>query len=236
MKIHQIPHVIFKATSQFFFKLCISLQCHGRSLFCTFLVETLYDLGKRSPSKGKNSNFWLLREISPNLYFDRLLLLKVNKYWAKIVQRSYVSWHWRMMQNLKRNGLSVSTLTWGIRRILTQALESLNNLHFNGLFLTKVYNAWAKYRRVMFNSTEDWCKIWRKTDWCFHMSNLANFRKLKKSNFILEITMAELNKKRKENSKQADQPDVVWKRYFGKHYLIAQLTNLSTHALQSQCS
>ena len=41
------------------------------------------------------------------------------------------------------------------------------------------------------------------------MSNLANFRKLKKSNFILEITMAELNKKRKENSKQADQPDVV---------------------------
>ena len=24
-----------------------------------------------------------------------------------------------------------------------------------------------KYRRVMFDDTEDWCKIWRKTDLCF---------------------------------------------------------------------
>ena len=24
-----------------------------------------------------------------------------------------------------------------------------------------------KYRRVMFNSTENWCKIWIKTDFCF---------------------------------------------------------------------
>ena len=24
-----------------------------------------------------------------------------------------------------------------------------------------------KYRRVMFDDTEEWCKIWRKTDLCF---------------------------------------------------------------------
>ena len=32
VKPHQIPHgnVIFETTSQFFFKLCITLQCHGR--------------------------------------------------------------------------------------------------------------------------------------------------------------------------------------------------------------
>ena len=30
VKIHQIPYVIFKTTSQFFFKLCITLQCHER--------------------------------------------------------------------------------------------------------------------------------------------------------------------------------------------------------------
>ena len=30
VRIHQIPHVIFETTSQFFFKLCITLQCHGR--------------------------------------------------------------------------------------------------------------------------------------------------------------------------------------------------------------
>ena len=38
---------------------------------------------------------------------------------------------------------------------------------FNGLPLTKVCNVWAEYREVMFDGTEDWCKIWRKTDLCF---------------------------------------------------------------------
>ena len=28
IKIHQIPQVIFGTKSQFFFKLCITLQCH----------------------------------------------------------------------------------------------------------------------------------------------------------------------------------------------------------------
>ena len=40
--------------------------------------------------------------------------------------------------------LVVSKLTWEIWRILTQALKSLKNLHFNGLLLTKVFNVWAK--------------------------------------------------------------------------------------------
>ena len=37
--------------------------------------------------------------------------------------------------------------------------------------------------------------------------NLANFRRLKNSDFILESKMAELNQN--QNSKQPDQPDVV---------------------------
>ena len=57
VKIHQIPHVIFETTTQFFFKRSITLQCHERYLFCTFLTETLYDLVKRSPSKCKISDF-----------------------------------------------------------------------------------------------------------------------------------------------------------------------------------
>ena len=37
---------------------------------------------------------------------------------------------------------------------MTWALESLENLHFNGLVLTKVYNVWAKkYRGVIFHDT-----------------------------------------------------------------------------------
>ena len=46
VKLHQITHVIFETTSQFFFKLCIILQCHERELFCNFLAKTLCNLDK----------------------------------------------------------------------------------------------------------------------------------------------------------------------------------------------
>ena len=59
VKIHQIPYVVFETTSQFFFKLFITLQ-YQEKLFCTFLAETVNDLDKRSPSKGKISDFPLL--------------------------------------------------------------------------------------------------------------------------------------------------------------------------------
>ena len=90
MKIHQILHVKLESetTSQFFFKLRITLQCHERQLFCTFLVETLYDLCKRSPAKSKVSDCSC--EISSSLYFDRLLLLKLYKISAEIAQRSCI--------------------------------------------------------------------------------------------------------------------------------------------------
>ena len=61
-------------------------------------------------------------------------------------------------------------------RILTRALGNLKKLHFKenlkklpfkGLLLTKVCNVWAKkYRGVMLDGTEDWCRIWRKLDLC----------------------------------------------------------------------
>ena len=42
----------------------------------------------------------------------------------------------------------------------------------------------------MFDGTEDWCNIWRKTDLCF----LKMFvYRLKNSSFILESKVAELN-------------------------------------------
>ena len=73
-----------------------------------------------------------------------------------------LSWQWRMMQNLKRNWLVVSKLTWRIWQILIRALKSLKNLHFNELLF------WAKkYRGVMFHDSEEWCEIWRKTDLWF---------------------------------------------------------------------
>ena len=51
--------VMFGTTSQFLFKLFITLQCHEK-VFCTFFAETVHDLDKRSPSKCKISDFQLL--------------------------------------------------------------------------------------------------------------------------------------------------------------------------------
>ena len=78
-----------------------------------------------------------------NWNFDKILLSKVENVWALNLQWSYVSWQWRMIQKLKRNWLVVLKLTWGTSQILTRALESLKNLCFNWLLVTKVYNVWA---------------------------------------------------------------------------------------------
>ena len=88
---------------------------------------------------------------SKNWDFDGVLLYKVENIWAENLQGSFVSWQWRMMQNLTRNWLVTSKLTWGVLQILTQALKNLKKLDFNRLLLTKVYNAWVK------KSTEDLC-------------------------------------------------------------------------------
>ena len=144
----------------------------------TFLAETLYHLDKRSPSKCKISDFWLhSHEISPYLYFDRHLLLKVYTFSAKKVQRSYVSWHWRMKQKLKKNWFFVSKMT-RIWWILTKALEYLKHLHFDWFLLCKVYSGWPKkvqrnyltwHWGVMQNLKKNWIVVWK-------MRNLANFQ------------------------------------------------------------
>ena len=111
----------------------------------------LYDFYKRSPSKCKVSDFRLLR--------CRLLLLKIYKISAEKVQRSYVSWYWRVMQNLKKNQFVVSKMT-RIWWTLIQALNSLKNLQFDWLLSCKVYNVWPKkYLWVIFHDTEESCKI-----------------------------------------------------------------------------
>ena len=78
--------------------------------------------------------------------------------------------HW-LMQNLKKNYCLVWKMTWEIWQIFTRALESLKNLHFNGLLLKKVCNAWAKkvqknyaswHWKVM-QSLKNWLAIWKMT-------------------------------------------------------------------------
>ena len=77
------------------------------------------------------------------LHFDGFLLSKSYKVSVKKVHKSYLSWHWRLMQSLKKNWLVVSNMTWGIWWIFTQPLKSLK-IPFDGLFFSKVFNVWAK--------------------------------------------------------------------------------------------
>ena len=94
-------------------------------------------------------------EISPNLYFDRLLLLKVYNI---------------VMQNFKKNGFVVKmTRIW---RILIRALKSLQNVHFDWSLSCKVYNVWPKkvqrsylswHWRVMQNLNKNWFEVWKMT-------------------------------------------------------------------------
>ena len=99
---------------------------------------------------------------------------KYIQFQLKKVQRSYVSWYWRLMQNLKKNQFVISKLT----RTWWTLIWALKNLHFDWSYLCKVYNLWPKkYRRVIFHDTEESCKIWRNLACGFKndMKILANF-------------------------------------------------------------
>ena len=59
-----------------------------------------------------------------NLHLYQIILSKAYKDLEEKIQKSYVLWHWKVMQSLKKNWLVVSNTTWGIWWILTQPLES----------------------------------------------------------------------------------------------------------------
>ena len=125
---------------------------------------------------------WALGSLK-NFHFNNLLLSKAYIVWAKKVQRSYLSWHWRVIQKLKKSWL-VLKLTWWTSEILTQTVESLKNLYFNWLLVTKyILFELQKYRWVIFHDTEEICKFWRKTDLRLE-KRLGKFGKLSPEHFV----------------------------------------------------
>ena len=60
-----------------------------------------------------------------------------KKYLTSKVQRSYLSWHWRVMQNLKQDWLVVWKITWGSWQIFPRAFESLKIGTLMGSFCPK---------------------------------------------------------------------------------------------------
>ena len=123
--------------------------------------------GQKEPIKVQNFKLTTAHEISPNLYFDRLLLLKSYKISAKKIQRSYVSWQWRAMQNLKKTNLLFQKWQefgefWSEHSKVSKICTLIGP--FCAKYVTFDLN---KYRGVIFHDTEEVCKIWRKTDLWF---------------------------------------------------------------------
>ena len=56
-------------------------------------------------------NFSMSSGQSENLHFDVLLLLIAYKVLAKNVHKGYLSWHWKVIQTLKKNSLFVWKMT-----------------------------------------------------------------------------------------------------------------------------
>ena len=68
------------------------VTCHSTEEWCKIWGGTDLCIGE----------FWPHTRKSQNLHFNGLLLTKVYNVWAKKLQSSYVSWHWSVMQYLKK--------------------------------------------------------------------------------------------------------------------------------------
>ena len=113
-------------------------------------------------------NFYASSWKSKNWHFDWIRLSKVYKYLDEKVQKSYVSWNWRVMQSLKKNWLLVPKMTWGIWWILMRVVASLEICTLMCYFCQLAYKVQPKkYRRIISHGTEKRSKLWRKTDFLF---------------------------------------------------------------------
>ena len=106
---------------------------------------------------------------SKNWNLDGILLSKVEN-----LLGIYVSLQRRIMQNLNRNCLSVQNWYEEFDEYRPEHMKISKFCTLMGCFwpkyimfeLKKACYVWLHWG-VMFDCTEDWCKIWRKTDLCF---------------------------------------------------------------------
>ena len=116
---------------------------------------------------------WALRSFK-NLtgsFWRKFITLELKKY-----RGLYVSWHWRVMQNLKKNWLMVWKITWVIWGIITRALESLKIEVGSFYPKQKMYKP-NIYKGTVYHGNKQWCKIWREINlsfWNWH-HNLPDF-------------------------------------------------------------
>ena len=105
-------------------------------------------------------------EFSPNhpkvqkFHFDGLFLSKVYEVWGKKIQRSYLSWHWTVMQNL--NKLRPCGFKNGMRNWenFDESTQSLKTCTLMGSFFQKhIMFQLENFRGIICHDIEGWCKI-----------------------------------------------------------------------------
>ena len=125
---------------------------------------------KRNHQSAKFQTFDCSREISPNLYFDRLFLLKVYKMSARKPHRSYVSRHVKSDTKFEEKSFCCFKNDKNLVNFdpSTQISQTFSLWPLSG----KVYNVWPKkvlriylswQWRTMQNLKKNWLVIWKMT-------------------------------------------------------------------------
>ena len=126
---------------------------------------------KGAHHSAKFQTFDCSGEISPNLYFDRLLLLKVYKVSAKKSMEEICLMIPKSGAKFEEKLIFVSKMT-RIWWILIPALKSLKKLHFDWSLLYKICNAWPKKIQRSYiswhwgtvqNLNKIWLVVWKMT-------------------------------------------------------------------------
>ena len=120
-------------------------MCHDTEGCCKVYIRNLV-------------NFYASSWKSKKWHFDWIRLSKVYKYLDEKVQKSYVSWHWRVMQSLKKYWLLVPKMTWKIWWILMEAVASLK------IWILMCYFCQTFILYLSHESTEELCFITMKND------------------------------------------------------------------------
>ena len=96
-------------------------------------------------------NFHVSSRKSENLHFNQILLSKAYKDLDEKAQKSYVSWHWRVMQSLKKNWVLVPKMTWGI-------WKEHEELCYSATFVNIKFQP-KKYGTIISHDTGKWSKL-----------------------------------------------------------------------------
>ena len=136
------------------------MQSLKEKLTCGFKYD-MRNLVNFHPTTQKSKNF------TPMGYF-------CPKYevWAQKILKSYLSWHWTVMQNLKNPDLVVSKMAWRIGwTFIIRVPESLKIVHW-WVFLSKAYTVSARnfqrnyvtwHWRALQSLKENWLVGWKIT-------------------------------------------------------------------------